>query len=362
MHISFQKYTLDFKFLAGTSRGTLRHKVSYFLKVAHQEGASLFGTGECAPLAGLSIDDVPDYEQQLSRCCKQLENDAPDLQDEQAVLKWVEDHVDEKLPSVRFGFEMALLDLMKGGQRQLMDNPWSQFPFQAIPINGLVWMNSREHMLNQLQDKIRTGFDCIKIKIGAIDFGEELSLLRSIREHHPAEEITIRVDANGAFGEKDVFQKLDSLARFDVHSIEQPVQAGQTALMRKVCAQSPVPVALDEELIGVNGLSSRTELIDEILPQYIILKPSLLGGISACRDWVRIAEERDIGWWITSALESNVGLNAIAQLTANYPLNLPQGLGTGQLYHNNVGSPLVIREGMLYYDQHESWNIDPIFA
>lgn len=362
MNANYQKYRLDFRFLAGTSRGTLQHKDSYFVQLTHDKDKKTIGLGECSPLKGLSVDDIPDYEQQLSRCCQLLIKNPPPLQNEQEVLQWVEDHVDEKLPSIRFGFEMALLDLMKGGKRQILGNRWSQAPFRPIPINGLVWMNKREHMLEQVREKISTGFDCIKIKIGAIDFEEELSLLRFIREHHSAKEITIRADANGAFGEEDVFYKLDKLAQYDVHSIEQPVRAGQPALMRKVCGQSPVPVALDEELIGVTGLSPRTELIDEILPTYIILKPSLLGGIAASREWIRIAEERNIDWWITSALESNVGLNAIAQLTATFPVELPQGLGTGQLYHNNLTSPLRIHRGHLLYDKEGQWNIDPVLA
>ena len=360
MYVSYKKYTLNFKFLAGTSRGALQQKDSYFIKIAKEKNALQFGIGECSLLRGLSVDDIPDYETQLAQCCKKLEEEAADLQSEQAVLEWVDSHIDEKLPSIRFGFEMALLDLINGGKRQLLENPWSQIPYQPIIINGLVWMNTKEHMLEQVREKIQAGFDCIKIKIGAIDFEEELSLLHYIRDHYTADEITIRVDANGAFEENDVFYKLEKLAEFEVHSIEQPVSAGQPVLMRKVCAHSPVPVALDEELIGVNGLSPRTELIDQILPQFIILKPSLLGGISACREWIRIAEERSIAWWVTSALESNIGLNAIAQFTASYPIKLPQGLGTGQLYHNNIDSPLLISEGKLHYDMNSKWDIKPV--
>lgn len=360
MYATYQKYTLNFKFLAGTSRGVLRHKDSYFIKVSQEKGAKHYGIGECAPLSGLSIDDVPDYEMQLANLCDHISQDCPSLHDEKGILDWVETHVDEKYPSLRFGSEVALLDLWQGGRKKILTNPWSESPSSAIPINGLIWMNDQEHMMHQLQEKLQAGFTCIKIKIGAIDFDQEMALLQFIREHYSAEDVTIRVDANGAFHEKDVFTKLERLAKFDVHSIEQPIQPKQPSLMRTICAQSPVPIALDEELIGVHGLSPRSELLDQIMPQYIILKPSLLGGIRASREWIRLAEERNMGWWITSALESNIGLNAISQFTATYPVKWPQGLGTGQLYKNNIPSPLTISDGMLHYRQDISWQDEQI--
>jgi o-succinylbenzoate synthase len=361
MYATYQKYTLHFKFLAGTSRGVLRHKDSYFLKVSQEKGEQLYGIGECAPLAGLSIDDVPDYEKVLADLCKKIAQ-SPVPANESDIAQWVEKYVDAHFPSLRFGVEVALLDLLNGGQKNILTNSWSSSPFSPIPINGLIWMNDRKHMMNQLQEKLEAGFDCIKIKIGAIDFDEEMALLEYIRKHFSFSEISIRVDANGAFDEKDVFAKLERLASFDVHSIEQPIQPNQARLMRTLCAQSRVPIALDEELIGVHGLSLRSELLDQLMPQYIILKPTLLGGIHACREWIRLAEERNIGWWITSALESNIGLNAISQFTATYPVALPQGLGTGQLYENNIPSPLTIREGMLHYNPDFSWQDQSVIS
>jgi L-alanine-DL-glutamate epimerase-like enolase superfamily enzyme len=218
-------------------------------------------------------------------------------------------------------------------------------------------MGERELMKKRIEEKLAAGFNCIKMKIGAIDFEDEIKLLSYIRERFPAEQISLRVDANGAFTEKDVFNRLEQLAALDIHSIEQPVKAGQAPLMRRLCAQSEVPIALDEELIGIHGLSRRGELLDEIRPQYIILKPGLLGGLSASREWIRLAEERQIGWWITSALESNIGLNAIAQFTASYDVNMPQGLGTGQLYSNNIPSPLRIEAGQLHFDSSANWDL-----
>lgn len=362
MYATYYKHRLHFKFPAGTSRGVLLHKDSYFIKVSQEKAAKLYGLGECAPLQGLSIDDLPDYEARVSEVCRKIREACPFPEDEAAVLDWVSQHVPAALPSLRFGTEMALLDLLHGGRKNILPNRWSEPPYEAIPINGLIWMNDHQHMLEQLSQKLEEGFDCIKIKIGAIDFALEMDLLQYIRRHFSAAQVTIRVDANGAFQEKDVFEKLERLFQFDVHSIEQPVKAGQSVLMRRLCAQSPVPIALDEELIGVHGLSARSELLDQIMPQYIILKPSLLGGIAACREWIRLAEERNIGWWITSALESNIGLNAISQFTATYPVNRPQGLGTGQLYENNISSPLHIRGGKLYYREDKSWGDQSFFS
>ena len=358
MYAAYTKYRLDFLFEAGTSRGKLQQRDIFLIKIYKDKNDSVYGVGECAPLSGLSQDDVPDFEEKLKECLKKLISHPPDLQSEQHIFGWVKNHVDEKLPSIKFGIEVALLDLLHGGNRQIVDNNWSQHPYQPIPINGLIWMNSLGHMMQQLKEKIEAGFDCIKIKIGAINFEDELSLLKHIRARYSAEKITIRVDANGAFNENNVFFKLEKLAKYEVHSIEQPVKAGQYPLMRKVCQESPVDVALDEELIGIHTWGKRTELLDEIKPSYIILKPTLVGGIASSTEWVKLAEERNIGWWVTSALESNVGLNAIAQLTATYSINMPQGLGTGQLYHNNFDSPMWIKDGKLHYQANGSWDLD----
>ncbi len=210
-------------------------------------------------------------------------------------------------------------------------------------------------MKSQIEEKLNAGYNCIKIKIGAIDFEQEIKLLRGIRERFSTEKITLRVDANGAFSVDGALKKLESLAQLDIHSIEQPIKAGQAAAMMRLCDISPLPIALDEELIGLHGMEAKRKLLETIRPHFIILKPTLLGGIGATREWIGLAEELGIGWWMTSALESNVGLNAIAQFTSTYQVNLPQGLGTGQLYHNNFPSPLKVEEGMIYYDALAKW-------
>ncbi|MDF9797304.1 O-succinylbenzoate synthase [Catalinimonas alkaloidigena] len=359
---TFQKYTLNFKFLAGTSRGVLKYKDSFFIKVSQAYPAKVYGIGECAPLQGLSQDDRNDMEQILSRVCQLLNNSDLSLESEDEILHWIDKNIAINLPSVRFGVETALLDLKNGGTRQVLPNSWSQAPFQPIEINGLVWMGEKDWMLEQLKAKVASGFTCIKIKIGAIDFKKEMELLAYIRKHYDANQITIRVDANGAFTEDDVYPKLQRLSVFDVHSIEQPVKPGQHDLMRQLSIQCPVAIALDEELIGKNSLEDKTDVLDKINPAYIILKPTLLGGIAATKEWINLAEKRNIGWWITSALESNIGLNAIAQLCATYHTIIPQGLGTGQLYHNNIQSPLRINQGHLYYDQNEAWDLKVVEA
>ncbi len=358
MHCSFQKYTLHFKFLAGTSRGVLRHKDSFFIHVSQAYSSKVFGIGECAPLKGLSPDEGEDLQAILSECCEKLKRSGWQPESEDDIFSWVHENIDKSLPALRFGMETALLDAFHGGKRSIITNNWSAPPYQPISINGLVWMGDPQWMLEQLKDKLEAGFDCIKIKIGAIDFAEEIQLLAFIREHYTADQITIRVDANGAFNQTDVYTKLEALAKYQVHSIEQPIAAGQLTLMRKLCAHSPVDIALDEELIGVMERQDKISLLEEIQPQYIILKPTLIGGIAASREWIALAEERQIGWWITSALESNIGLNAIAQLTATYSTRLPQGLGTGQLFHNNFPSPLEIRNGQLYYNTGKTWDLN----
>lgn len=358
MYCSFQKHTLQFKFLAGTSRGVLRHKDSLFIKVSQVYHSKLYGIGECAPLKGLSLDDRDDLENILASYCQKLSDTKWKPESETEILAWVQENIDKSFPAVRFGMETALLDVFYQGRRLIMPNHWSEAPHQAIAINGLVWMGDKTWMLEQVKNKIEAGFRCIKIKIGAIDFEQEMKLLAFIRAHYDAEQITIRVDANGAFSEEDVYQKLERLAQYEVHSIEQPIAPGQHKLMQEICAQSPVDVALDEELIGIPDKKEKITLLENLKPQYIILKPTLLGGIAASREWIALAEERNIGWWITSALESNIGLNAIAQLTATYDIQIPQGLGTGQLYHNNFPSPLTIEKGHLYYDNQASWDLN----
>jgi o-succinylbenzoate synthase len=259
------------------------------------------------------------------------------------------------LPSLVFALETAALDLAGGGRRQLYSNPFS-LGQAALPINGLVWMGDAGFMREQIQQKLAAGYSCLKLKIGSLDFETELALLAEIRAAAAPERLILRVDANGAFAPEDALHKLEALARFAVHSIEQPIQPGQTDAMAELCRSSPVPVALDEELIGVTNPVQQAALLDRVQPAYLVLKPTLLGGHAATRRWISLAEARGIQWWITSALESNIGLNAVAQLTAEYNVGtFAQGLGTGQLYHNNVAAPLHIASGHLRYDPAGAW-------
>ncbi|BDD09148.1 o-succinylbenzoate synthase [Fulvitalea axinellae] len=350
-------YTLAFKFAAGTSRGVLREKNTWFWVVEDLD-SGLRGIGECGPLKGLSVDDRPDFGEVLEGLAERLAPELNRLCGSCQVAGFVREMVPDDLPSARFGLETALLDIFNGGKRTVLDSPFVRGE-RSVPINGLVWMGDEAFMSEQIERKITEGYTCVKMKIGAIDFDKELALLRSIRKRFGEEEITLRVDANGAFGERDVFEKLEKLGELALHSIEQPVMAGQYELMRKVCDLSPVDVALDEELIGVNGIE-RAELLDRLNPQYIILKPTLVGGLADSGDWISLAESRGIGWWMTSALESNVGLNAIGQYTDFLEVDMPQGLGTGQLYHNNIGSPLRIKRGELWYGDESEWKLETL--
>lgn len=351
MNISFIPHTLRFRFPAGTSRGILQEKTSWFILI-EQEGVQ--GIGEAGPLPGLSPEPLARMQEQLTGLCKALEKEKMPAGEEDA-FSLAARLTDRQWPSIRFALETAFLDWLGGGKKQLYGNAFSQGK-EGISINGLIWMGEKETMRERMQQKLAEGFRCLKMKIGAIRFAEECDVLAEVRNHFPAEKITLRVDANGAFSAKEALQKLEILARYDLHSIEQPIRAGQTQAMHQLCRKSPVPIALDEELIGVD-IQDGARLLEQIQPPYIILKPSLLGGMAACRQWISLAEERGIGWWMTSALESNIGLNAISQFTASFPLDKPQGLGTGQLYQNNIPSPLKIKEGSLYYQQQQGWDL-----
>lgn len=335
------KHTLLFKRPSGTSRGVLTEKDTYFL-ILEESGKQ--GIGECGLLRGLSIDDVPEYEVILEELCSQLNNNTLDLE----LIK--------NFPSLQMGLEMAQQSLQA-------DSPFLLYPsdftksLSPILINGLVWMGDFDFMQAQIEEKITQGYQCVKLKIGALDFSKELLLLEQIRHHFSAQQIEIRVDANGAFSPETALDKLKILAQFELHSIEQPIAAGQYEQMRVLCEQSPLAIALDEELIGVSSVQKEI-LLDNIRPQYIILKPSLLGGFAASLEWIQWAEARQIGWWITSALESNVGLNAIAQWTATLTTDRPQGLGTGSLYTNNFPSPLLVENGYLRYDSRQQWQFN----
>jgi len=359
--VECKKYTLDFRFDAGTSRGVLRTKDTFFIKVSSKNFPGRSGYGEAGPLPKLSVDDVPDFESRLHQVSQEISN-IPIPISEESILELLENAVPENLPSVRFALEVALLDLIHGGKKRIFPNAF--FDHQsAVPINGLIWMGERNFMLDQIKQKLEQGYHCIKMKIGSIDFDQECELLSYIRERYSADQITLRVDANGAFSPEEAIGKLTQLAQFGIHSIEQPIRQGQKAAMKELCAQSPIPIALDEELIGVNGMREKARMLEKINPQYIILKPTLVGGIRSTREWISLAEEMQIGWWMTSALESNIGLNAIAQLTSTYDPVIPQGLGTGQLYHNNIDSPLTVDSGRIFYDRSGAWEeIESLFG
>jgi o-succinylbenzoate synthase len=334
----YQPYQLTFKQPVLTSRGAMAVKNGYYLLIT--DGANT-GVGECSFIEGLSIDDIARYPQALDALCAGINKNG-------------EATIDiSRFPALQFAYETALLDLQHGGRKILFESDFT-LGLAQIPINGLVWMGGKEFMLHQLQQKLADGFKCIKIKVGAIDFDEEVALLKYIRAKFPASVIEIRLDANGAFTGTDVFKKLETLAQFQIHSIEQPVKQGQPDLMQTVCARSPIPVALDEELIGVVG-PQQQQLLQHLKPAYIILKPSLLGGLAISNGWIEKAEALGINWWATSALEGNIGLNAIAQwvYTTNSPM--VQGLGTGSLYTNNISSPLYIAGGHLGYNAGQGW-------
>lgn len=335
MTFSIQEKLLHFKQPAGTSRGVYTTRKIWLLTVEHGGRTAI---GECAPLPQLSCDDIPDYEAVLRRFCDVIETTGAIPYDEM-----------RNYPSMLFGVETALAQLSRT-DGLLYDTPFSHGE-EGIPINGLVWMGTHDEMLSRLKEKLALGFRCVKLKIGAIDFAKELDLIQHIRKHFSREEVELRVDANGGFTPDVALERLQELARYDIHSIEQPIMAHQWSEMAQLCQLSPLPIALDEELIGVNSTDEKIRLLDTIKPQYIILKPSLHGGVAGTREWIALANERGIGSWITSALESNIGLNAVAQLAADIygpQITMPQGLGTGMLFTDNIPMPLEIRNDCLW--------------
>jgi o-succinylbenzoate synthase len=334
MKASFFPYRLEFKQASGTSRGILKSKETWFIKIEDEHAT---GFGECGMFRGLSCDDRPDFESKLKWVCHHI-----DLGLEQLLIELID------FPSIQFGLEMAFLDLLSDSSNVLFPSKFTSGK-GSIPINGLIWMGDEQFMKSQIRSKIDAGFDCLKIKIGAIDFDTELSLIKAIRKEYDVETIELRVDANGAFSPLEAMEKLKRLSDFNLHSIEQPIRQGQFDAMAELCAHAPLPIALDEELIGIHDVTKRGLLLQTINPQYIILKPTLIGGFSGSQSWIDIAEKQSVDWWITSALESNIGLNAIAQWTYQLNVNRPQGLGTGALYTNNIEAPLKIDNGRLIY-------------
>lgn len=343
MKASFKKYILQFKQASGTSRGILRTKETFFLIISNNNHV---GVGECAIFRGLSVDDVPDYEKKLTWLCNHIHLPLADLLADLT-----------NYPSIQFGLEQAMLSLNNVDKFELFPSKFTQEQAN-ININGLVWMGTALFMKKQIEDKLKAGFTTIKLKIGAIDFETEYNLLKSIRQDFSEKDITLRVDANGGFSPIEALDKLKYLADLSIHSIEQPIKVKQWEQMAELCLMSPLDIALDEELIGVLDLKEKEQILDEIKPQYIILKPSLIGGIQGTNQWIDLAKKRNIGWWITSALESNVGLNAIAQYTYSLKTSIPQGLGTGSLFTNNIPSPLRVESGNLLYDKHLPWKFD----
>ena len=343
MKASYHKYNLQFKRPSGTSRGVMTEKETWFL-VLKEEGKT--GIGECGILRGLSVDDRPDYEEKLKWTCTNIHLGKDQLWE--ALIEF---------PSIQFGVEMAFQSLHSETLFLLFPSEFTE-SVKSIQINGLVWMGEADYMKQQIEEKLAEGFTCIKLKIGAIDFDKELDLLRYIRQHFTSEQIEIRVDANGAFGLNEALDKINKLSDFQIHSIEQPIQKNNTDRMADLCKTTPIPIALDEELIGVFTVEYKERLLLKTRPQYIILKPSFIGGFRGTQEWISLAEKYHVGWWITSALESNIGLSAIAQWAFLKHNSMPHGLGTGGLYTNNFECPLVVSEGQLWYENVKNWQFN----
>ena len=340
MKAYYFRHLLNFKRPSGTSRGILTQKETWFI-VLEENGKK--GIGECGILRGLSCDDRPDYEEKLAWLCHNINKGETELY---AQLM--------EFPSIQMGLEMAFRSLNSSTTFELFPHAFTQGKAK-IPINGLIWMGDEGFMLRQIEEKIEQGFDCIKMKVGAIDFEKECALLAAIRSRFSKEEMILRVDANGAF-KSNILEKLTRLAEYDLHSIEQPIPKGNWDLMHKLCQVTPLPIALDEELIGVLTRTEKEKLLDAIQPQFIILKPSFIGGFTGAYEWFELANERGISSWVTSALESNIGLNAIAQWTFENNFQGHQGLGTGSLFTNNFDSPLEIKNGYLSINTNHLWN------
>jgi o-succinylbenzoate synthase len=341
MKARYIKHTLNFKQPSGTSRGVLKTKDSWFLIIEENNHLSI---GECSIIEGLNPETPELVDKIFPIIVDLLNNDKP-----------IDEGIFDNAPSIKFAYEMAQKDRETGAKRTLFKTEFTEG--KGIPINGLIWMGEPAYMLSQIKQKLNAGYNCLKLKIAAIDFEDEINLLSKIRKKYNSDDLEIRVDANGGFSNIEARNRLQRLSEYDIHSIEQPIAPGQWEEMAKIVYESPIPIALDEELIGINGLAQKNELIDTIKPHYLIFKPSLLGGYAESEEWISIANENDIKWWITSALESNIGLSAIAQWTSSLDLKMKfQGLGTGQLFTNNIPSPLHIDRGYLHYGS-DNWNL-----
>jgi len=340
MKANFKPYKIPFKNPILTSRGGMNNKYGYFITI---ENNGIEGIGECSIIKGLSRDDLATLPDMLQEVCEKIE-------------QWDEIKKDilRTHPAIVFPVESALLDLKNGGKKILFESTFTN-SLQPIPINGLVWMADEKKMSTEINEKYEKGFRCIKLKVGAIDFDAECRLLSKIRNDFNKDKIEIRVDANGAFQPNIVRERLRRLSAFDIHSIEQPIAINQWQLMAELCHEKTIDIALDEELIPVFEKDKMQQLLDTIKPQYIILKPSLIGGLTIADKWISIAEKMNINWWATSALETNIGLNAISQWVANKGVSTTQGLGTGELYQKNIASPLFIDGGNLLYNTTKKW-------
>jgi len=337
--------TLEPRFELGTSKGTITTRTVWYLIAWHRDRPEVMGIGEAALFPGHSREFPADVRTKLLELCmetgdwtKRLHGDLVDV------------------PSVRFAVEQCLKDLEAGGTKTLFPSDFT-IGRQAIPINGLVWMGDKATMKQRIREQLDGGFTTVKMKIGAIGIDDELELLKAVRKEYGPSDITLRVDANGAFSAKEAPEVLKRLADLHVHSIEQPVPPGQYEVMTELCAGAPLPIALDEDLIGQNTHDAKVDLLDNLRPQYIVIKPSLVGGWAATQEWIDLAKARGIGWWITSALESSIGLNAIAQFTALQQVTMAQGLGTGRVYANNIASPLHAEKGFLRYRPEGDWDL-----
>lgn len=320
----------------------MTEKETYFIKIWNEERPDIYGIGECALFRGLSAENVSNYENRLRLLCLDIEHGKKFTLSDYS--------------SIRFGYETAIYDLKNGGSRTVFPTLWTQGKSE-IPINGLIWMGDKQAMSTQIKEKLDKGFRCLKLKIGGIDFNEEVELLEYIRKQFSADILELRLDANGAFSANNALYRLNILSRYNIHSIEQPIKPRQWEVLTKLCETTPIPIALDEELIGINDSENQKAMLDIVRPQYIILKPALCGGFSGAEQWIALARQRNIGWWATSALESNIGLNAIAQWVSSQNTSMPQGLGTGALYTNNIIAPVIQERDIIKYNPQLKWAI-----
>ncbi len=349
MKTYFQKRILKFRDPAGTSKGILKTKPSWFVYFYDEENPDYKGVGECSVIPGLSIDDEDKIEPTLADICKSV-----NLGDYN-----FEDTLPE-FPAIQFALETALSDYKVKGSKVLFPSDFTKGR-KGIVINGLIWMGDIHSMKQQIEYKIEKGYRCVKLKIGALNFDEEYNLIKRIRNTYSEADIEIRVDANGAYSPERAYENMGKLAALDIHSIEQPILPSQIYEMAELCRKAPIPVALDEELFGIRPFENKQKLVEIIRPHYLVLKPSMLGGFRETEQWVSIAEELNIGWWVTSALESNIGLNAIAQWCYQLGVSIPQGLGTGNLYIDNIISPLTLNGEKLFYDPFKKWNYEFVY-